>query len=181
VKSRLVLVAAALGSGGCVAPAPPSPAGQLVQTEQQVYRATVDQSAVRLTVIATLTNRTPDTLTLHPCAQHPPYPLAVRLDRWEERKWRSVMGPICTLALMKNPPRLAPGRSRTDTVRLWGSRQPNVIPTFPPGPVAGTYRLVYSSVYRTWHPDAIGTDPNDRIGRALPESLLVSNGFRVIE
>ena len=165
----------------CAAPVPLVPDSHLIRTEAKVYRASVTESAVTLTVVARFINMTPDTLVLHPCRQRPPYPLAVSLERSEGGIWRTVLSPVCTRALMLNPPRLPPGQTRTDTVRLRGFRMPNTAPQFPTGPVAGLYRLAYASVYRRWYPENPPPDARNRLGEPLADSLLVSNTFRVTE
>jgi len=58
---------------------------------------------------------------------------------------------------------------------------PNTAPQFPTGPVAGLYRLAYTSVYRRWYPMNPPRDARDRMGEPLADSLLVSNTFRVTE
>lgn len=166
---------------GCAAPFPIEPESRLIRVQAEVYRVRVTASAVTLTIVSTFTNRTQDTLTLHPCAQHPPYPLAVSLQRREDGVWRTVLSPVCTLALMLDPPRLLPGQARTDTVRLEGSRTPNTFPQFPAGSVAGLYRLAYSSVYRRWYPENPPPNARNSLGEPLADSLLVSNPFRVTE
>ena len=165
----------------CTAAVPIVPDSHLIHAEAQVYRASVAESAVTLTVVARFINTTPDTLVLHPCRQHPPYPLAVSLERSEGGVWRNVWSPVCTRALMLKPPRLPPGQTRTDTVRIKGFRMPNTAPQFPKGPVAGLYRLAYTSVYRVWYPLNPPRDARDRMGEPLADSLLVSNTFRVTE
>jgi hypothetical protein len=166
----------------CTLPRPREPAAtQLVRTDRQVYRATVTPGAVEFTVVTTLTNRTRDTLFVHPCQQHPPFPPVVRLERRTgDGEWRTVWGPACFQVLLLEPPRITPGESRTDTIRVFGSLKPNEYPGFPPGPVAGTYRLGYRDVYRTWH--ARHPDRRRRsFGELLPDSLLVSNEFAVVQ
>ena len=181
ILGRSFLAAAGLIAVACVTPIPPRSDSHLIRTDAGVYRAEVSKAAVALTVVATFTNRTRDTLFLHPCAQAPPYPLAISLQRREDGKWHTVVGPVCTLVLMFNPPRLLPGQFRTDTVRLQGSRHPNDLPGFSPGPIAGSYRLIYSQVYRKWYPRNPPPEARDRLGELLPDSLLVSNTFRVVE
>jgi hypothetical protein len=159
---------------------PPNSGGGLITTESPSYTAVVSPTSVRLTVVAKFSNTTSDKLTLHPCYQHPPYPLAVSLQRYEDGEWHTVLSPVCTLALMLYPPRLSPGESRTDTVHLEGFRAANWYPKFPPGPVAGLYRLAYSDIYRTWNEDHNGP-PVGTLGDPVPPPLLVSNPFRVDE
>jgi hypothetical protein len=169
-------------AAACSAPtlAPPGGGAGLITTESPSYTAVVSATSVRLAVVAEFANTTSDKLTLHPCSQHSPYPLAVSLQRYEGGEWRTVLSPVCTLALMLNPPRLSPGETRTDTVRLEGFRAANSYPQFPPGPVAGLYRLAYSDIYRTWNEDHVGPSVG-ALGEPVPDSLLVSNPFRVEE
>ena len=195
MRARLILFCLAAGMSGCapstprVADTPRSLAkvtsgvgeAELVRTDSNHYRATVTADAVTLVVIATFTNRTQDTLVLHPCVQRPPYPLVVRLQREVGGVWRTALGPTCTLALMLNPPRLLPGQARTDTVRLKGWRRPNVMPQFPSGPIGGQYRLAYSDVYRKWYPDGPPPGAKNNLGEPLADSLLVSNPFQIEE
>jgi hypothetical protein len=179
---RQILLSLGLGAAmGCAAPNPIVPDSRLIRTEAEAYRASVTSTGVTLTVVSTFANLTGDTLVLHPCAQRPPYPLAVSLQRNDGGVWRTVLSPVCTLALMLNPPRLLPGQARTDTVRLQGLRTPNTFPQFPPGPVAGLYRLAYSSVYRKWYPRNPPPGARNSLGEPLADSLLVSNPFRVTE
>jgi hypothetical protein len=150
-------------------------AAPLIRTEREVYRAAVTPTAVELMVVATFINRTRDTLFIHPCQQQPPFPPKVHLEKRVGGTWRLAWGPVCFHVLMLEPPRLAPGQSRMDTVRIWGSLKPNEYPDFAAGPVGGTYRLVYDWVYRSW-------DPNRRpgLGELLIDAALVSNEFRVV-
>ena len=178
VLSRASLILAV----ACSSPTlpPPGSGGGLITTESRAYSAVVTPTSVSVTVVAKFNNTTSDKLTLHPCFQQPPYPLAVSLQRYEDGEWHTVLSPVCTLALMLNPPRLSPGETRTDTVHLGGFRAANWYPKFPPGRVAGLYRLVYSDIYRTWNEDHNGT-PVGALGDPIPAPLLVSNPFRVDE
>jgi hypothetical protein len=180
---RVVLAAFVAGCAaqGPAGPSLPDVPGTLVRTERDVYRATVVPSAVSFSVVATFTNVTRDTLWLHPCVQQRPYPPVVTLERQEAGAWRAVWGPVCTSALMLDPPRLLPGESRTDTVRVWGARTAHTLPDFPAGPVAGAYRLVYGAVYRRWHPLGPGTGTEDALGERVPAGLLASNTFQLQE
>jgi hypothetical protein len=181
LKRRFLLCSYSVFAASCYTPSLPQPRGGLVRTDAESYRAVVTEAAVELTVVATLTNGTPDKLTLHPCLQRPPYPLNVSLQRYQHGKWTTVLGLMCADVLILDPPRLLPGQSRTDTVRLRGFFAENMDPHFPQGPVTGVYRLIYSDVYRTWNEDS--TNPPDRspLGERLSDSLLVSNPFRVTE
>lgn len=155
------------GTGRATAPS--------IRTDATVYRASVTFTAVELVVVATFTNPTRDTLFLHPCLQQPPFPPKVLLEKWVDGRWRSAWARVCTHVLM-DPLRLAPGKMRTDTVRVWASLRPNEYPDFPPGPVAGTYRLVYDWVYGSWD---MNTRPELR--ELLSDSLRASNSFRIVE
>jgi hypothetical protein len=152
-----------------------------IRTDRQEYWFGVTNDAIRLTIVASFTNSTNDTLTLHPCRQHPLYPLAVNLERLEGDQWQIALATICTRALMRNPPTLPPGAVRVDTLRFWGSRLPNTFPAFRPGPLSGSYRLHYSDIYRKWYPHDPPPNANNRMGEELPDSLRLSNVFSVIE
>jgi hypothetical protein len=156
-------------------------AGLIIHTERDEYRPVITSDAVTLTIVSTLTNSTPDTLWLHPCVQHPPYPLSVGLDHLEGNEWRPVLQSECDLMLMLEPLRLLPGLARVDTLRLIGSTHPNTVPAFKPGPLDGIYRLHYFGIYRKWHPRNPPAGAKDRIGEQLSDSLRVSNVFRISE
>ena len=121
----------------------------LVRVDRTSYDAVDDSASVHFTVVATLTNRTRDTLWVHPCHQKPPYPAIVGVDRLErlDGEWRPVWGPTCTRALMPDPPRLAPGESRSDTVEVRWYRDPRWITRLPFGPLDGFYRVRYGDVF----------------------------------
>jgi hypothetical protein len=180
VRIRLLCLYFILGAS-CKGARPPTPAHTLIQTQAKSYRAVISSSSVEVTVVATFTNSTSDKLTLHPCAQAPPYPLDVSLQRYQPGKWTTVFSPVCTLLLMMDPPRLLPGQTRTDTVRLFGYRNVNAFPQFPEGPLTGLYRLAYAHIYRTWNADTAGPRLRGQLGERLSDSLLVSNPFRIEE
>ena len=152
-------------------PSPPSLARTLVHVAERQHQAVATADSVSLRLVATLTNPTRDTLRVYPHRQRPPYPPTIDLQRWDGRQWRHAWASGTDLAGMLNPPYLAPGASRVDTLRIWGSRQLNVVPAFE-GPVAGTYRLRYRAVYRTWSPERLG-------GELVPDALLTSNAFQI--
>lgn len=137
------------------------------------------ESSVSMTVVATLTNLTTDTLFIHPCVQSAPYPITATLSRKEPEGWKAVLTPICTLSLMHDPPQLPPGQIRTDTLRFVGWTRANTFPSFPAGPVEGVYRVSYSGVYRSWPIGASRQRIANEIGEPVPASLLISNTFRV--
>lgn len=153
----------------------------LIRTDREEYRPVITSDAITLTVVSTYTNSTPDTITLHPCYQRPPYPLSVELERLEGNEWRPALSSVCTLALMLNPPVLLPGQFRVDTLRLSGSTRPRTVPAFAPGPLTGFYRLHYFSVFRKWHPQSPPAGAKHPLGEELPDSLRVSNVFRIVE
>ena len=154
-----------------------------VRVHDDTVRAVVNADSVVFKVVATFTNITADTLHLHPCSQSAPFPPVVRLERREGDSWQPAWSQACTQALMLEPPRLLPGASRTDTVRIWASRRPNTFPDFP-GPVAGTYRLVYGDVYRKWYsgsaPEGLPPGTNT-LGVPAPDSVVTSGSFQVVE
>jgi hypothetical protein len=169
------------GSGvNCGVPKVPSPSSSLVRVLNESTAAKVDSLSVRITVIATLTNTTGDTLFIHPCYQNPPYPITVTLQRREGNTWQPVLSSVCTLSLMLTPPTLGPGVARTDTLHLVGWRRLNTIPVFPTGPVEGLYRVVYSGIYRKWYAGRRSAGEN-QLGEPVNDSMLISNPFRVIE
>ena len=153
----------------------PSPlAAPAVAVEAETYRVrrVRDGSVFQLTIAATFTNRTADTIVLHPCYDRVP---AVILEKWVDGEWRSALGRACPDMLYRNAPRLAPGESRTDTVVLSATVRPNSSPRFELGTVPpGLYRMVYSGAHRDWQ-------PNGNLGALLPKELRVSNAFRVVE
>lgn len=167
-----VLLAAASARAPLPAQARPARAPALVRVEPAVYRAAVTADSVTLTVVASLTNHTRDTLWLAPHLQHRPYPPEVELERWDGRRWRAAWGSGRDFGGMgRDAPRLAPGAARVDTIRVWGSRRPATFPAFW-GRVPGTYRLRYRGVYRRF---SVERQYRDSVGPAL----LTSNAFRV--
>ncbi|MDQ6768953.1 MAG: hypothetical protein M3Z54_03080 [Gemmatimonadota bacterium] len=189
-KNFLKVAIALVGcSGACTEPsrvqqlliAATVPKTSLIRTNREEYRAVITSDAITISVIATFTNATRDTLTLHPCSQQPPYPLVVQLDRLQGSQWRIALAPICNDALLLDPPTLMPGQVRVDTLQLRGWRLANTDPTFSPGPLAGQYRLHYYGVYRKWYPRNPPPDAKDQLGEQLDDSLRVSNVFRIME
>ena len=151
----------------------PSPlAAPAVAVEDETYRVrrVRDGSVLQLTIAATFTNRTADTIVLHPCYDHVP---AVALERWVDGEWRSALGQVCP-DVRYSGARLAPGESRTDTVVLSATFRPNARPRFELGTVPGLYRMVYWKAYRGWKADGY-------LEALLPKELRVSNAFRVVE
>jgi hypothetical protein len=173
---RWPLLAVLLGCTPGV-PGGAAPAAGLVRVAQDTVYADVDSSEVSLTIRATLVNRTRDTLWVHPCLQMEPYPPVARLERAEGAGWSLAAPYVCTQALMLDPPRLAPGESRTDTIWIWAPR--SGLLQFAPGPVEGEYRLVYDDVFRRWYGMDAPQGAADGLGERLPTELLTSNPFRV--
>ena len=155
--------------------------GIVIRTDSTEYHPVIADEAITVNVIASFTNNTADTLTLHPCYQHPPYPLAVGLDRLEGNKWGNALDVICTTALMFDPPRLLPGAMRIDTLHLRGSTRANTGPAFAPGPLYSFYRLHYYSVYRKWYPRNPPPNSNNPLGEPVDASSTVSNVFRLVQ
>jgi hypothetical protein len=159
----------------------PSSTRVVIRTDSIEYHPVIGNQEIILNVVASLTNNTPDTLTLHPCYQQPPYPLSVGLDRLQGNEWHSALVPICTTALMLDPPTVLPGATRIDTLHLRGSTRPNTLPAFAAGPLEGFYRLHYYSVYRKWYPRNPPIGSRDRLGEQVSEPERVSNVFRVTD
>jgi hypothetical protein len=175
-RQTLFLVAIGVITVACAAAARRTPAGgPLIRSDRAEYVAVADAEGIGLDVIVTMTNVTVDTLWLHPCVQQPPFPPVVVLDRLEAAAWRPAWGPFCTRALMNPPPRLLPGASRIDTVRVRWSRRERTSPGLPPWPVEGTFRLRYSDVYRRWR----GGFDTTLECEPVHDSLLASNVFRI--
>jgi hypothetical protein len=169
------------GAKGSPPESQPDSTRVVIRTDSSEYHPVIENQEIILNVVASLTNNTPDTLTLHPCYQQPPYPLSVGLDRLQGNEWHSALVPICTTALMLDPPRVLPGATRIDTLHLRGSTRPNTLPAFAAGPLEGFYRLHYYSVYRKWYPRNPPIGSRDRLGEQVSEPARVSNVFRLID
>jgi hypothetical protein len=166
--------------GGCLrssAPAPPLLAAPLVTVERDTYhvRRIRGGDALALTIVATFTNRTTDTIVLQPCNDPPP---AAGLDKWVDGQWRPAFGQVCADIAHLDAPRLAPGQSRTDTLLIAASLRANTYPRFELATVPGLYRVVYFSAHRNWISGHLG---QPHLGPRLPKELRVSNAFRVVE
>ena len=159
---------AAVSQSSTQPPAPPEP--PLVMVDRGSYAARRSGQSIELDIVATFTNRTAETVYLHPCGQSQP---SFMLEKWDGRAWRAAYTPACPMLLMLDPPRVAPGASRTDTARVRASLAPNTMPRFSIDPITGTYRLVYAQAYRTW--------PSGGPGELLPEAQRVSAAFRIEE
>ena len=161
---------------GCVASAgqlPPAVAAPAVAVERDTYRVrrVREGEGLEVTIVATFTNRTADTIVLHPCYERRQ---AVALEKWVGGEWKSAFGQACPDIRDHSAPRLAPGESRTDTTLIFASLRPNTYPRFELGAVPGMYRLVYWKAYRSSRTPRY-------LGALLPIELRVSNAFRVLE
>jgi hypothetical protein len=161
---------------GCVASVgqvPPPLEAPAVAVEHDTYRVrrVRDGDVLELTIVATYTNRTPDTIVLHPCYQRRQ---AVALEKWVDGEWKSAFDQACPDILDRAAPRLAPGESRTDTSLIFASLRPNTAPRFELATVPGLYRMVYWGAHGPARADG-------RLGALLPKELRVSNAFRVVE
>ena len=174
-STRLVLVMLLVAAGSCLSssgPAPPALPSPLVSVGPDTYRVrrTRGGDVLELTIVATFTNRTADTIVLHSCYERRP---AVALEKWVDGEWRSAFGQACPDILDRGAPRLAPGQSQTDTLWLSASLRSNTYPRFELGAVPGLYRVEYWQAHRNWI--------SGRLGGLLPKELRVSNAFRVVE
>lgn len=150
---------------------PPLTGDVLITTDRDVYQVRRTPDAIELDILATFTNRTADTVYLHPCGRSQPSYL---LEKWVSTEWQPAFSPPCPALLMLDPPRVAPGASRTDTARVRASLRPNTSPRFDMEPAAGTYRLVYAQAYGSWR-------ANQGPGELLPLAMRTSRSFRIEE
>jgi len=172
----LFLAAVVIALCACVPSAghAPSPlAAPAVALEHDTYRVrrVRDGDMLELTIVATYTNRTADTIVLHPCYERRQ---AVTLEKWVNGEWKSAFDQACPDILDRAAPRLAPGESRTDTSLIFASLRPNTAPRFELATVPGRYRMVYWGAHGPARADG-------RLGPLLPKELRVSNPFRVVE
>jgi hypothetical protein len=152
----------------------PSPlAAPAVTVDRDTYRVrrVREGQGLELTIVSTFTNRTADTIVLHPCYERRQ---AVALEKWVGSEWKSAFGQACPDILDRAAPRLAPGESRTDTSLVFASLRPNTAPRFELATVPGLYRMVYWGAHGPARADG-------RLGALLPKELRVSNPFRVVE
>ena len=152
--------------------AAPSPTSTFVTTDRQSYRPRRTAEALEIDIVTTFTNRTSDTVRLHPCG--PTSQPSFSLDKWVDGAWKPAWGQPCPAILMLDPPKVAPGASRTDTARVRAMLAPNSMPRFEVDPIGGSYRVVYQQAYGSWR-------PNEGPGELLPLEQRVSNTFRIEE
>lgn len=148
----------------------PSPGSTLITTDKPSYRPRRTAEALELDIVTTFTNRTSDTVRLHPCG--PSSQPSFSLEKWVDGAWKPAYSQACPAILMLDPPKVAPGASRTDTARVRAMLGPNTMPRFEADPIAGEYRLVYAQAYGSWL-------PNEGGGELLPLEQRVSNTFRI--
>lgn len=119
-------------------PPPPSDTPD-IETDREVYHATVDTDFVRLTVGLRYWNVGPDTTFIPGCRG----PRAPVLDKWEEDQWVTVYYPIepaCGGPLSVIPP----GTSLNYTFHVMGGRPGrNISAEFTARSVPGYYRVVW--------------------------------------
>ena len=148
---------------------PPSATSPVITTDRESYRVRRTAEAIEVDIVTTFTNRTSDTIRLHPCGTSQP---SFVLEKWTDGAWKPAYSQACPAMLMLDPPKVAPGASRTDTARVRGMLAPNTMPRFEAEPIAGSYRVVYAQAYRSWV-------PNEGPGELLPLEQRVSNTFRM--
>jgi hypothetical protein len=150
----------------------PSPTSTLITTDQRSYRPRRTADALELDIVTTFTNRTSDTVRLHPCG--PSSQPSFSLEKWADGAWKPAYGQACPAILMLDPPKVAPGAARTDTARVRHMLGVNAMPRFEIEPIPGSYRVVYAQAYGSWR-------PNEGPGELLPPAQRVSNTFRIEE
>jgi hypothetical protein len=143
----------------------------MVERDTYRVRRTWGGERLELTIVSTFTNRTADTIVLHPCH---PRGQAVTLEKWVDGDWRPAFDQVCFDILDRSAPRLAPGQSQRDSVFLYASLRPNTLPRFELSTVPGVYRAVYWKAHRY-------SRSRSPLGALLPKELRVSNAFRVVE
>lgn len=159
---------------GCVPSSSQAPvplAAPAVAVERDTYRVRHVGDRFELTIVSTFTNRTADTIVLHPCFERRQ---AVALEKWVGGEWILAFELFCPDILDHSAPRLAPGESRRDTTLVFASLRPNTFPRFELDTVPGLYRMVYWKAHESGGGRA-------RLGALLPKELRVSNAFRVVE
>jgi hypothetical protein len=165
----LVALCGCLRSSG---QAPVPLAAPAVAVERDTYRVERVGDGLQLTIVSTFTNRTADTIVLHPCFERRQ---AVVLEKWVGGEWILAFEQFCPdIDHSASAPRLAPGESRRDTTLVFASLRPNTIPRFELETVPGLYRMAYWKAHESGGGRA-------RLGALLPKELRVSNAFRVIE
>ena len=165
------LVVALCGCMPSTGQAPPPLAAPAVAVERDTYRVQRVADGLQLTIVATFTNRTADTIVLHPCF---PRGQAVVLEKWVAGDWTLAFDQFCLDILDRRAPRLAPGDIRQDTMLVSASLRPNTFPRFELETVPGLYRMVYWKAHGPARADG-------RLAAPLPKDLRVSNAFRVVE
>jgi hypothetical protein len=151
--------------------AAPSASSPSITTDHQAYRPRRTADALEFDIVTTFTNRTSDTVRLHPCGSSQP---SFSLEKWADGMWKPAYGQVCPAILMIDPPKVAPGASRTDTARVRAMLGAGGMPRFEIEPVAGSYRVIYAQAYGSWR-------PNEGPGELLPLEQRVSNTFQIEE
>ncbi len=91
---------------GCVASIgqiPPPLDAPAVAVDRDTYRVrrVRDGQGLELTIVSTFTNRTADTIVLHPCYERRQ---AVVLEKWMGSEWKSAFGQACPSVLDNSAP-----------------------------------------------------------------------------
>lgn len=134
---------------------------------------------VVLTVDVSYTNKTRRSVYMSKCGRQPPAPVLQKRDAPNnEEEWTNAVGKICT-AVLVHPVEVKPGETYTQTVKLWGSLVPNVVPHFsvPFEKILGDYRLVYKVYKSITVSDGYLVSLDD----LAPLEERISNTFQIIE
>ena len=160
----LLLVAA-----GCDAAVAPEPSAGLLQTDAGRYDVTLGVSPARVEVDIPYTLRSPDGAATVYAGCFPPH--SPELQKLVDGEWVRAYDQVHPLCL--SPPFVLPaGEARADTLRVRAALPgQDAAPTFEPGEIAGTYRLV-QAIYASADDDGLGRDP-------LPLEARVSNPFEL--
>lgn len=137
------------------------------QTDAQEYRVTVTSHWYETAIGFTFTNPTGAPAYIVNCRGA----TSLLLEKWTGSEWTSVWSPVIPSCL--SPPIVVqPGDTYSGAIHMVaGLPGNNLYPKFNASEVAGTYRLVWGDVLRSYNPNAYP------FGDPLPLEHRVSNSF----
>ncbi len=136
-----------------------------VVTDRARYSLSETKQGEAIRIVSTYRNRTGGTVYLMPCGYRPP---RWRLEKQVDGTWVEAYAHACTAVGVERSFPVAPGESRTDTLRVYAGLGTRV---FQLEPIPGTYRVVYR-IYEAW--------PITANSRALPEEESTSHSFAIV-